>query len=46
MTKGYTTIMINVATKNRLTKAKHTGESYGDAINRMIEENKKVVVEA
>jgi hypothetical protein len=46
MTKGYTTIMVNVSTKNRLTKAKQLGESYGDAINRVLDENKKVVLEA
>jgi predicted CopG family antitoxin len=45
-TQGYSTIMVNVTTKQRLTKAKREGESYGDTIDRLIAESKKVVLEA
>lgn len=44
--QGYKTIIVKVSTKNRLEKAKQTGESYGDTIDRLILENKKIVLEA
>lgn len=44
--QGYKTIIVKVSTKNRLEKAKQTGESYGDTIDRIILENKKIVLEA
>lgn len=46
MTNGYAPINVRVTTKARLDKEKKAGESYGDTIDRLIAESKKVVLEA